>query len=84
MLPEKEAVMTISKELLDELLKDCERPEDLLGETGLMKEPKVNHGAFNRIREREAHHFYRIAACSASRRFCRIDGRPGPRFPVFL
>ena len=33
--------MTISKEMLDELLKGCERPEDLLGETGLMKELKV-------------------------------------------
>ncbi|MCR9126408.1 MAG: hypothetical protein NXH82_09790, partial [Rhodobacteraceae bacterium] len=26
--------MTISKELLDELLKGCERPEDLLGDFG--------------------------------------------------
>jgi hypothetical protein len=33
--------MTISKELLDELLKGCERPEDLLGEAGLMKELKI-------------------------------------------
>ena len=33
--------MTISKELLDELLKGCERPEDLLGDAGLMKELKV-------------------------------------------
>jgi transposase-like protein len=41
MLLEKEAAMTISKEMLDELLKGCERPEDLLGETGLMKELKV-------------------------------------------
>ncbi len=32
--------MTISKELLDELLKGCERPEDLLGDAGLMKELK--------------------------------------------
>lgn len=32
--------MTIAKELLDELLKDCERPEDLLGDAGLMKEFK--------------------------------------------
>ena len=30
--------MTISKELLDELLKGCERPEDLLGNDGSMKE----------------------------------------------
>ena len=33
--------MTISKELLDELLKGVERPEDLLGDAGLMKELKV-------------------------------------------
>jgi len=33
--------MTISKEILDELLKGCERPEDLLGDTGLMKELKI-------------------------------------------
>jgi hypothetical protein len=31
--------MTISKELLDELLKGCERPEDLLGNDGL----KIQH-----------------------------------------
>jgi hypothetical protein len=33
--------MTISKELLDELLKGCERPEDLLGDAGLMKQLKI-------------------------------------------
>ena len=33
--------MRISKELLDELLSGVERPEDLLGDTGLMKELKV-------------------------------------------
>ena len=33
--------MTISKELLDELLKGVERPKDLLGEAGLMKELKI-------------------------------------------
>jgi putative transposase len=33
--------MTISKELLDELLKGCERPKDLLGDAGLMKELKI-------------------------------------------
>ena len=33
--------MTISKELLDELLNGVERPEDLLGDKGLMKELKV-------------------------------------------
>ena len=33
--------MTISNELLDELLKDCKRPEDLLGDAGLMKELKI-------------------------------------------
>ena len=33
--------MTISKEILDELLKGVDRPEDLLGDAGLMKEPKI-------------------------------------------
>ena len=33
--------MTISSELLDELLKGCKRPEDLLGDAGLMKELKI-------------------------------------------
>jgi putative transposase len=33
--------MTISNDLLDELLKGCERPEDLLGDAGLMKELKI-------------------------------------------
>ena len=33
--------MTISKEMLDELLDGCERPEDLLGDAGLMKELKI-------------------------------------------
>ncbi len=33
--------MTISREILDELLKGVDRPEDLLGDAGLMKELKV-------------------------------------------
>ena len=33
--------MTISNEFLDELLTNCARPEDLLGEAGLMKELKL-------------------------------------------
>lgn len=33
--------MAMSSELLDELLKGCERPEDLLGAAGLRKELKV-------------------------------------------
>jgi len=33
--------MTISKELLVELLKGCEWPEDLIGDTGLMKELRI-------------------------------------------
>lgn len=36
MLHPKEAWMTISKEILDEVLKGVERPEDLLGDAGLM------------------------------------------------
>nr|WP_274379252.1 hypothetical protein [Rhodophyticola sp. CCM32] len=34
--------MTISKELLDELLQGVEHPEDLLGDAGLMKGLKIN------------------------------------------
>lgn len=37
MLLRKEACMTIPKELLDELLKGVEGPEDLLGEAGLLR-----------------------------------------------
>ena len=33
--------MTISKEILDELLKGCKRPEDLLGDVGLIKELRI-------------------------------------------
>ncbi|MBB5701698.1 transposase-like protein [Ochrobactrum daejeonense] len=33
--------MTIPQALLDELLKDVKRPEDLLGDAGLMKELKI-------------------------------------------
>ncbi len=33
--------MTFSKELLDEPLKDCEQPEGMLGDSGLMKELKI-------------------------------------------
>ena len=33
--------MTVFKEILDELLKGVERPEDLLGDAGLMKELKI-------------------------------------------
>ena len=33
--------MSISKEILDELLQGVERPEDLLGDAGLTKELKI-------------------------------------------
>ncbi len=33
--------MTISKERLDELLQGCEQPEDMVGDTGLLKELKI-------------------------------------------
>jgi len=33
--------MTISNKILDDLLSGVERPEDLLGDTGLMKDLKV-------------------------------------------
>ena len=41
MLIQTEAwTMTITPKMLDELLEGCERPEDLLGDGGLMKELK--------------------------------------------
>ena len=43
--------MTISKELPDELLKGCERPEGLLGDAGLKKELKI------KLMERKLKHF---------------------------
>ena len=33
--------MTISNKILDELLSGVDRPDDLLGDSGLMKERKV-------------------------------------------
>ena len=33
--------MTVSNEVLDELLKGCKRPDDLLGGAGLMKELRI-------------------------------------------
>jgi len=52
--------MTISKELLDELLKGVERPEDLLGDTRLLKmnptsriDPARSHKRFSSRRQRQ-------------------------------
>ena len=36
--PKKESNMTSKNELIDELLKGCNRPEDILGEGGLLKQ----------------------------------------------
>ena len=54
--------MTISNEQLDELLKGCARPEDLLGEAGLMKE--LNLQLMERMagREQTAHLGYEAGA----------------------
>ena len=30
-------------EVLDELLEDCQSPEDILGESGLIKQPDFSH-----------------------------------------
>lgn len=49
MLYRKEACVTISRELLDELLKGVERPGDLLGDAGLMKEGLLQNSAYQRI-----------------------------------
>jgi len=34
--PGKGSIMAITKEILDELLKDYQKPEDLLGQSGLL------------------------------------------------
>ena len=46
--------MAISKELLDELLKNYEKPEDLLGENGLLKE--LNKALLERTLQGELTH----------------------------
>ena len=61
--------MTISKELLDELLKGCERPEDLLGDAGLTKELKIRLMEGMLGAELTAHLFpCRVIGMAASRR----------------
>ena len=42
--------MEIKKELLDELLKDYQKPEDVIGENGLLKQ--AHQGAFGTSHER--------------------------------
>ena len=44
--------MTISNEPLDELLKRCKRPEDLLGDAGLMRQPASFGGRWTGRRSR--------------------------------
>lgn len=41
MLYRREACVRLSKEILDELLQGVERPEDVLGDVGLMKKLKI-------------------------------------------
>jgi hypothetical protein len=57
--------MTISKGLLDELLKGCERPEDLLGDAGLMKELKIKLMERMLGAELTAHLGYEGGECAA-------------------
>lgn len=45
---------TIKKEWLDELLKDCQKPEDLLGEQGLLK--RLTKALLERVLETELTH----------------------------
>jgi putative transposase len=54
--------MTISNELLDELLRGCKRPEDLLGDSGLMKELKVRLMERMLVAELTAHLGYEAGA----------------------
>ena len=71
--------MTISKELLDELLKGCERPEDLLGNDGLMKELKIKLMERMLGAELTAHLGYedgKDAPADQANRRCRTSARP--------
>lgn len=44
--------MATTDELLDALIKDCKKPEDLIGENGLLKQlSKKVHGAGNAGRD---------------------------------
>jgi len=61
--------MTISKEILDELLKGVERPEDLLGDTGLMKELKIKPMERMLRAELTVHLGYEVCRDRKGRRF---------------
>ncbi len=63
--------MTISNELLDELLKGCKRPEDLLGDAGLMKELKIRLMERMLGAELTAHLGYEVGVDDAEQETCQ-------------
>ena len=71
--------MTISNEVLEELLMGCERPEDLLGDAGLMKKLKIK--LMERMLEAEltAHLGYEAGKVVPSEQPNRRNGKAGKR-----
>ena len=69
--------MTISNELLDELLKGCKRPDDLLGEAGLMKELKIRLMERMLGAELTAHLGYEAGAEAPPRDTARLKAASG-------
>jgi len=71
--------MTISDELLDELLKGCKRPEDLLGDAGLMKELKIRLMERMLGAELTAHLGYEVGAEPPAEQANRRNGSAAKR-----
>lgn len=70
--------MTISMELLDELLTGVERPEDLLGDAGLLKELKIR--LMERMLGGERPRIWAMRKARLPRRASRTGGMaPRPR-----
>jgi putative transposase len=62
----KETVMPIRKELIDELLKEYKKPEDILGEEGLLKQ--LTKAILERALEGELTHHLGYEKHSADRK----------------
>ena len=76
--------MTISNELLDELLKGCKRPEDLLGDAGLMKELKIRLMERMLGAELTAHLGYEVGAEPPAEQANRRNGSATKPVPTCL
>ena len=74
--------MTISNELLDELLKGCKRPEDLLGDAGLTKELKVRLMERMLGAELTAHPAHEVGDVPPADQANRRNGTPTQRLKI--